>query len=375
MRRNLQKNHVVIKMALWAAIASFLLPNAVFAEYYSMLAPTSSTPSDYLMPKFDAFNYQNTTPPQLPEEEPDLPPVADFNIYTDQQGLQNNNMGTVDTVFTFDATASTDTENYGQNLEVRWYFENSTKPDTYFSTGKSIRHTFKNPGTYQVKLEVLDNGGNVSSKVKQVTVVENTPPIPFFRYSPSTGTEKTIFTFDTGKSRDDQFLSTYLEYRFDWNGDDKWDTKYLNNTTWSHIFNAAGTHHVIMEVKDPGDKTAQYSVDVVTTGNTPPTASFTIKSVSNGFSTGYEFDALKSSDSETSHEKLMFRWDFNYGGSNDIVYDTDWSPSDRFTGYFQTAGQHTVKLEVRDEDGAIATSLAVINVSWTDVMVNNAFWN
>lgn len=356
-------------LGLIVVFSSFLPPfQPVLAEYNSMLAPTAYTPTTYIPPKYDAFDHDYYRPPVFGEEEPDTPPQADFTIYNDQNGLQSQARGTTTTRFTFDAGLSSDNETDLSYLEARWDFENDGQLDSYFSRTKTIQHTFSKSGIYTVKLEVLDLGGNVSSTTRTVTVVNNTAPNPYFVFSPSTGTEKTIFHFDTSRSRDDQYLSSFLEYRFDWEGDGKWDTTYQEKTSWNHRFDKAGTHKVIMEVKDPGGAVAAATLNVINGVNTAPIANFSLKSIPNSQGAGYEFNASSSSDAETKHNNLLYRWDFNYNGQDDIIFDTDWSSSDRYSGYYSVPGTKVIKLEVKDEDGVISKTYAQIYVSWTEAM-------
>lgn len=364
------KNLTFVQKALRIGIAALVVIFAtplppVLAEYNSMLAPTNFTPTTYIPPKYDAFDHDYYyAPKDLPEREPDVIPVANFNIYSDQRGLQNSNIGTIETIFTFDASASTDIETTSGLLEARWDFESDGTVDSYFSRTKAVRHQFKKAGTYLVQLQVLDLSGNISSTAKSVTVVENTAPVAYFSYKPVEGTEQSIFTFNTEKSRDDQYLSGYLVFRFDWDGDSQFDTKYEGRTIWSHRFNTAGTHHVVMEAKDPAGLTAQTYADITTTANTAPQASFTVRRIDTGSNAGYTFEvnAFGSTDQETATNHLKFRWDFNHGGPNDIIYDTSFSTSYRTTFRYEMPGTHTIKLEVMDEDGVIASTFAAIEV-------------
>lgn len=356
----------LVLVANFIACSSAFQP--VLAEYYSMLAPTDYTPSTYIPPKYDAFDHDYYRPPVYTEDEPDTPPVADFTIFNDQSSLQSQARGTTMTRFTFDGSGSTDNETDSSRLEVRWDFENDGTLDSYFSRTKSIRHTFEKAGIYTVKMEVLDKAGNISSTTHTVTVVNNTVPSAFFLVTPESGTAKTIFHFDTDRSRDDQFLPYSLEYRFDWNGDGKWDTKYQNKTGWNHRFDIPGTFNVVMEVKDPGGMTSQYSQSVSTFENSAPYANFSIESVPNSQGAGYQFDASSSGDQETKHINLLYRWDFNHNGPDDIVYDTDWGSSDRYSGFYSVPGTKVIKLEVKDEDGLISSTYASINVGWTETM-------
>ncbi len=377
--RILVHSAVFMKKALFLSTISVIslfflqLPYAS-AELNSMLAPTTYTPSNYIPPNYDAFDHDYYRSPVAPSPDgdtlPDTPPVADFTISNNQQGLQSAARGTTATRFTFDGNSSADNETNPGDLEVRWDFESDGIVDSYFSTTKTVEHTFSQAGVYNVKMEVLDTAGNISSITHQVTVVDNTPPTAFFVVAPATATSDTIFNFDASRSSDDQYMPFSLEYRFDWDGDGKWDTTYQNKTSWNHRFGNSGTFNVIMEVKDPEGATAQYSQTVTTAPNTPPIANFSISNIQGSNGAGYEFDASSSSDAETPHQNLLFRWDFNYNGPNDIVYNTDWSSSDRFSGTYTVPGLKTIKLQVQDEDGAISTSYAQINVSWTETMAN-----
>lgn len=355
--------------AVFAFVVAIFQPaGTVSAEFYSMLAPTDYTPSTYIQPEYDAFDHDYYRPPLFEEDEPDTPPVADFYMSTGDQALQSQARGTTTTRFTFDAGLSEDNETDTNRLEARWDFENDGKLDSYFSRTKTIRHTFEKAGVYDVKLEILDGAGNISSTTRKVTVVNNTAPSAYFLVSPATGTEKTVFNFTTDRSKDDQYLSYYLQYRFDWNGDGAWDTKYKDKTSWNHRFDVPGTYNVVMEVKDPGGATAQARQQVSVFANTAPIANFSVKSVPNSQGAGYEFNASSSSDAETKNLNLLYRWDFNYSGPDDIIYDTDWSASPRYSGYYSVPGTKVIKLEVKDEDGVISKSYASIYVSWTEAM-------
>ncbi|MFA5829497.1 MAG: PKD domain-containing protein [Candidatus Gracilibacteria bacterium] len=349
-------------------LLTLLLPSeATFAAYNSMLAPTNFTPANYIQPSYDPFSASNTYAPTLPEDQPDTAPVAAFNIYNGGF-FQNNNVGTTDTAFTFDGSSSYDSETDSSRLEVRWDFENDGVIDGYFSVIKSIKHTFKKPGVYQVKMEVLDRAGNVSKATKTVTVVANTDPIPAFSYTPISDTNNTIFQFDTHVSRSDQFVASTLQYRFDWNGDSKWDTKYQAKTIWNHLFDSAGSHNVIMEVKDPGGHTAKVNRAISTFENTPPVASF---GVFTGTFSSYEFNAKATTDAETAHYRLFYRWDFEYSGTNDIMYNTYAGNTDRVSYNYKTPGHKIVRLEVMDAYGAKSYAYAEFDVPWTKVMAQN----
>jgi PKD repeat protein len=323
--------------------------------FINNLGPNQYTPQAYVPPSFDPFNnkyrsdldYKEVYPPS---KQPNTMPVADFFMQPDNRtGFQKNDSVTVGTRMAFNANQSSDEETPPEKLMVRWDFESDGTPDTYFSTVKSTTHTYDKAGDYLVTLEVLDKSGGVSRATKELKVVKNTEPIAYQIAKVKSGTPATIFEFDTSKSYDSQYARQTLAYRFDWNSDGIYDTVYKNKTNWRHIFSLPGRYRVTMEVKDPEGLTATWYQDVEVIENTPPTAEFTISQSNNGILT---FDASNSTDAESPH-KLYYRWDFNYTGKDDIVFDTDFSTNPRYNGHYDIPGAKTIRLQVKDADGAI----------------------
>ncbi len=364
----------------------------------SNLAPNIHTPEGYIQPAYDPF-YNKYRPDEtfveripVAERGTNTPPQAEFTIRQEQVGLPDLTSGTTKTSFVFIA-APRDHETALSRMQVRWDFEGDGTPDTFFSRVKRAEHVYSQPGDYEVALEVLDGGGLVNRIAKRVRVVTNTPPTAHFSYKPGTGTESRIFIFETDESEDSQYRSTYLQYRFDWDGDGAWDTPYERKTVWRHRFGVSGSQRVVMEAVDSEGLTDQAEALVEVTRNTPPTAAFTmevkeLKTTGGGLgtdasnSTGaapgtavrkqYIFNASGSDDTETPSStervqatsggmaRLQYRWDFNYTGPDDINFDTNFTTSPRHSGFFQIPGERMVRLEVRDEDGA--TDQAFLNI-------------
>lgn len=335
----------------------------------NLFIPTEFTPQTYVPPKYDPFtnknnpdyNYQELIDPSI-KHQPDIPPVADFTIQPKTVGLADNFSGTVGTEFLFNAGGSSDQETAFERLMARWDFEGEGVPDTYFSLTKSGRHIYTRAGSYNVVLEVLDTAGNVTKAIKAVKIVENTNPVAFFTYAPDHGTDNTVIKFNTEKSFDSQYLRQYLQYRFDWDSDGVWDTKYDPKTLWNHKFGQIGVNHVTMEAKDPEGLTDQTFADVSISENTAPKAEFTFEIKKNGAVNSYFFDGSASSDAETPFNKLQFRWDFNYTGENDIAFDTSFNTSSKTSGFYNIPGNKTVRLQVRDEDGAVSEAFVSLDV-------------
>ena len=92
--------------------------------------------------------------------------------------------------------------------------------------------------------------------------------------------------------------------------------------------------------------------------NTNPNASFTIDPETGGLGKEFTFDAGLSSDRETESNRLNFRWDWE----NDGVFDTSFSDNPQATHSYQTTGEKTITLQVRDEGGFVGSTSETVTV-------------
>ncbi len=74
------------------------------------------------------------------------------------------------TVFTVDATPSTDLETPGLQLEVRWDWENDGEYDTDWTTTRTATHQYDSAGTFTIQLQVRDAGGMTDETTRTVIV-------------------------------------------------------------------------------------------------------------------------------------------------------------------------------------------------------------
>ncbi len=91
--------------------------------------------------------------------------------------------------------------------------------------------------------------------------------------------------------------------------------------------------------------------------NTAPTAAFKWTPTNGDTTSTFTFDASTSSDAESS--PLMYRWDFN----NDGTWDTNFSSSPLGTTHYSLSGTRLVKLQIKDNLGAVATSTQAVDVT------------
>jgi hypothetical protein len=96
------------------------------------------------------------------------PPTAAFSV--------NPTTGITDTVFSFDASSSSDPEDPTSALEVRWDWDDNGTYDTTWSTTKTATHTFTTFGLFTIRLQVRDTGGLTGATTQQVEVT-TTPQV------------------------------------------------------------------------------------------------------------------------------------------------------------------------------------------------------
>jgi len=100
---------------------------------------------------------------------PNTPPTASFTVQPSS--------GTTQTVFQFDASASSDDEDPKAPLEVRWDWDNDGTWDTGWSTTKTANHQYNSAGAKTINLEVKDTGGLTGDTTGIVAVSGGNMPI------------------------------------------------------------------------------------------------------------------------------------------------------------------------------------------------------
>jgi formylglycine-generating enzyme required for sulfatase activity len=179
----------------------------------------------------------------------------------------------VATTFIFDATASSDAEDPGSALQVRWDWEGDGSWDRPYSAEKVAQHRYESPGTRTVRLEVRDSRGLTGTAAHEVpVVVPNAAPTARFEVQPDSGTTVTLFRFDATGCTDPEDPPESLVVRWDWEDDGGWDTAYQEVKTAGHTYPAAGSRTVRLEVKDTGGLTGSASRTVSVTGAPVPWA-------------------------------------------------------------------------------------------------------
>lgn len=80
------------------------------------------------------------------------------------------NSGTTQTLFSFDASGSNDSEDPSDDLKFRWDFDDDNNWDTDWLSQKTITTTYSTTGTYNPRMEVVDTDGATGQALMQVVV-------------------------------------------------------------------------------------------------------------------------------------------------------------------------------------------------------------
>jgi probable HAF family extracellular repeat protein len=243
----------------------------------------------------------------------------------------------------FDSNGST---NNGDDYTPIWYFSDG---EIAYSV-PAASHTFAQPGTYTVKLEILSfdapNAPTVATVVRQVTVTapaQNQAPIARF----TVWCSNLACSFDATSSADDKGI---VSYAWDLN---KYPGGSATGSTVTATYPHAGTRNVTLTVRDASGLSSSITKSfdpgaTVAPTDAPPVARFTYSC--NG--TVCTLNASTSSD-----DVGITRYDWSLGKSpggtaSGVTVTTD---------YWHT-GTRTVTLTVTDTKGQTSSVTKTVNV-------------
>jgi PKD repeat protein len=156
-------------------------------------------------------------------------------------------------------------------------------------------------------------------------------------------------TFDGSQSFDPD--GHIIGYRWDFNGDDMFDTNWLSSPTVNHVYHTCGTFTVTLEVKDNQSATDRDTTTAcIVKSNTLPHAN------AGGPYFGYVGDIIVFNGSKSyANDGKIVQWHWDFGDNSTGVGR---SPTHIYT----KNGTYTVLLKVTDQNGLLNTNttLAVI---------------
>jgi PKD repeat protein len=257
-----------------------------------------------------------------------LLPVPSFSV-TPPSGIINS-------VLTFDASASTDPD--GTVASYEWDFG-----DGGSAQGKIVTHQFVSPGNFHATLTVKDNFGSPATASRDILIEDKYPPVAHFNFTPHTGTVSTLFRFDGSASTDDGRI---VKYQWDFGDGHRNQGKVV-----THRFGSRQTFNVRLTVTDNDQLEGVVEKELVVQGR-PPVARFSVSPASGTTSTNFRFDASASSDPDGNIRH--YHWTISDGATlSGVVVNHQ----------FASNGTYQVKLEVIDSDGMSDTTQQNVVVS------------
>jgi hypothetical protein len=191
----------------------------------------------------------------------------------------------------------------------------------------------------------------LTAEAEKLAPDDNTPPQADFTVDPPQGVTGTVFFFDPISSSDNEDTDAYLLVRFDFDGDNIWDTSWNNptNSPSNHVYASVGTYQAKLEVMDTGGLTDTHVISVQVNdpgSNTAPTAQCTASPASGPPGTTFTFSAAGSFDSQDPVSALQVKWD--QWGDFDFRGQT-WQPASQSVTFTYTSlGIQEVDLIVMD---------------------------
>lgn len=135
-------------------------------------------------------------------------------------------------------------------------------------SGMTVSKGYDTPGTYTVTLTVTDDAGLQATTQQSVTVGGAGGLQAVLRVSPTSGgTPGTTFYFDSAESV--RGASPIVEYRFNF-GDGTPDVIRQSPTIEPHVFAAAGSYQVSLQVRDSANRTSVARLTIVVTAPPAP---------------------------------------------------------------------------------------------------------
>jgi len=240
----------------------------------------------------------------------------------------------------FTSTSSDD----GTIVAEAWEFD-----DGEVGNGAQVNHTYGIPGVYTVKLTVTDDEGLQATDQQNVTV-GNRSPTAAFHFSPAEPAINESIELVSDSSDPEGRIDVQ---RWDLNGDG--DFSDATGSTNSVSFSSPGPHAVslLVEDRDGGTDTISQTIEVVDPPNQSPTANFNFSPSDPMVLDNVTFTSTaKDSDGSIALEEWSLDGDANFETSGHQVQKV-----------FLFAGDHTVRLRVTDNEGAVDEISKIVTVT------------
>jgi uncharacterized protein (TIGR02145 family) len=271
----------------------------------------------------------------------DIEPVATFRIAPAS--------GNTTTIFRFNADTVVGQGTRDNPVLVRWDWESDGIWDRMYSTGGEITHRFFKAGDYRISMEASTLTGRCDSMMIELSIPQGySAPRAAFTMTPDSANIKTEFTLNAGLSKDDEDSLDQLQFRWDLDGDQVWDTEFSSSAIIKHTYSDDSRYPVRLEVKDPQQMTSvKTDTLVVTRYNDKIIALVTHECWPCTLEDTVRFDASASYYIDKPGATLLYSWDID----NDNLWEETLSRSPYFSRYIGLEGERPIRVRVTDEEG------------------------
>lgn len=243
----------------------------------------------------------------------------------------------------------------GAIIGYRWDFQGDGIFDTNDPGARDYTHTYTQKGTFNARLEVMNDKNQIAAKTVPI-VVTGRPPVATASVNPSNGAIPLLVNF-TGVGTDNDGTITKFEWDFDGNGTFDFSSTTTGNTT--HTYSTTGTFNALFRVTDNDGLTATATATTTAVRAGPtgsPTA--TILLPANPITvTAPVTVSFNGSGTDPGGSIAKFEWDFNGDGTFDFSSTTTAATTFRY----ESPGTYVAALRVTDNSGL--TGIDTINIT------------
>jgi hypothetical protein len=256
------------------------------------------------------------------------------------------------TTVNFDASSSV-ASGVGTIDKYEWDLDGNGTFETDTGTTDHTSKSYSQPDTIDVGLRVT-SGVDTDTTTRSLTIL-STAPTAAFTATPSTTTRGVQISFDASASTDAEVVGGIASYA--WNfGDGTQETTATPTTT--HTYTALGPFNVELVVTDSDDNEPSAPVfHTVTVQNVAPIPKLAFSPSLPQTGQTVSFSAAGSNDPDGSI--AVYRWDLDGDG----VFETNTGTQPSASRTYSTGGNFPVKVQVQDNDGAMATAATTVPVS------------
>ena len=252
----------------------------------------------------------------------------------------------------FDGSGSYDQDCGGD--AIIWYEWDLDGDSVFESTGPTPSWTYNDPDTIYGSLMVTDDEGSMDATGFIVNIADTMPTASAFSDTTTPIVCETVY-FDASASYDGLCGNGDIDkYEWDFEGDGNWVIDaYYSNYSYDHVGNILPS----CRVTDDEGNTDEFELPMITVNNVDPTAIATSDKSTADIGENINFDGSTSHDNDCGDMEIVaYRWDLDDDGTWDAF-------TANVNHSFDTAGDHTVTLEVEDDEGGTDQDTVVVTIT------------